>query len=110
MKHGSYGVRRGDTVEVDAGKDRGKRGKVLRVLAKKDRVLVEGVNFAKRHTRPSQKARQGGIVEKEMPIHVSNARVVCPRCSKPTRIAHRVDGDKPTVRVCKGCGEAIDAG
>lgn len=110
MKHGSFNVRRGDTVEVDAGKDRGKRGKVLRVLGKKDRVLVEGVNFAKRHTRPSQKARQGGIVEKEMPIHLSNARVVCPKCNEPTRVGHRSEGAESKVRVCRGCGEAIDAG
>ena len=109
MKHGSYNVRRGDTVEVGAGKDRGKRGKVLRVLGKKDRVLVEGVNFAKRHTRPNQKARQGGIVEKEMPIHVSNARVVCPRCSEPARVGHKVDGSSAKVRVFKSCGEVIDA-
>ncbi len=110
MKHGMYSVRRGDTVEVSAGKDRGKRGKVLRVLAKKDRVLVEGVNFAKRHTRPSQKARQGGIVEKEMPLHVSNARLVCPRCSKPTRVGRRRDAAGKASRTCKACGEAIDAG
>jgi large subunit ribosomal protein L24 len=110
MKHGSYNVRRGDTVEVGAGKDRGKRGKVLRVLGKKDRVLVEGVNFAKRHTRPNQKARQGGIVEKEMPIHVSNARLVCPRCSKPTRVGHRVGPEVSNSRVCRSCGEAIDVG
>ncbi len=110
MKHATYSVRRGDTVEVSAGKDRGKRGKVLRVLAKKDRVLVEGVNFAKRHTRPSQKARQGGIVEKEMPLHVSNARLVCPRCSKPTRVGQRRDAAGNASRMCKACGEAIDAG
>ncbi|MFN7955495.1 MAG: 50S ribosomal protein L24 [bacterium] len=110
MKHDTYSVRKGDTVEVGAGKDRGKRGKVLRVLAKKDRVVVEGVNFAKRHTRPSQKARQGGIVEKEMPLHVSNARVVCPRCSKATRIGRKREVGGGATRVCKSCGEAIDAG
>lgn len=108
MKHGTYVVRRGDTVEVDAGRDRGKRGKVLRVVGKKDRVVVEGVNFVKRHTRPGAKNRQGGIVEKEMPIHVSNARLVCPRCDKATRVGHQRNPELGSVRVCRKCGEALD--
>lgn len=108
MKQQSYPMRRGDTVHVDAGKDRGKRGKVLRVLGKKDRVLVEGVNFVKRHTKPGPKTRQGGIVEKEMPIHTSNVRVVCPRCDKPTRIGRTRGSEGASARVCRKCGEAID--
>ena len=93
---------------MGAGKDRGKRGKVLRVLSKKDRVLIEGVNFAKRHSKPSAKNRQGGIIEKEAPIHVSNAHVVCPRCDKPTRVGHSERGTAGKVRVCRKCGEGID--
>jgi large subunit ribosomal protein L24 len=81
----SIHIRRGDTVGVIAGSERGKRGKVLRVLPEKGRVLVEHVNMIKKHQRPTQKLRQGGIIEREGPLALSNVLVVCPRCDKPSR-------------------------
>lgn len=100
-------VRKGDTVLVISGKYAGKRGKVLAVEPKKSRVVVEGVNVVKRHARPTRALPQGGIIEKEAPIHSSNVMLVCTKCNKPTRIAKKflADGDK--ARVCKKCGEVI---
>lgn len=97
-------VKKGDNVVVITGKDKGKKGKVLEVIPEKSRVVIEGVNKAKRHTKPSQKLPQGGINEKEAPIHSSNVMLVCAKCGKPTRIAKQVVGDK-NVRACKECGE-----
>ena len=103
-------VRRGDTVAVIAGRERGKRGKVLRVLSDKGRVVIEHVNMIKRHQRPTQKLRQGGIIERESPLALSNVLVVCSRCDKPSRSGIKVLGDGRKVRVCKRCGESIDRG
>lgn len=103
-------VRRGDTVVVIAGRERGKRGKVLRVLPGQARVLVEKVNMIKKHQRPTQKLRQGGIIEREGPLHLSNVLVLCSRCDRPVRTAARVLGDGRKVRACKRCGEPIDRG
>ena len=103
----TYRIRKDDKVMVITGKDAGKIGKVLKVLPKKDRVLVEKVNVAKRHMRPNPYAQQpGGIVEKEMPIHVSNVMLVCPSCGEATRVARRREDGK-LVRVCKKCGKDI---
>jgi len=101
-------VLREDTVLVIAGKERGKTGRVRRVLIKEDRVVVEGINIVKRHMKPrSATARQAGIIEKEAPLHVSNVQVICPKCNKPTRIGHAiVDGRK--IRVCKHCNEQFE--
>ena len=114
----TYRIRKDDKVMVITGKDAGKIGKVLKVLPKKDRVLVEKVNVAKRHMRPNPYAQQpGGIIEKEMPLHVSNVMLVCPKCGKPTRVGHKVEeveisGKKKmkSVRYCKNdsCGAKID--
>jgi large subunit ribosomal protein L24 len=101
-------VRRGDTVAVLAGKERGKRGKVLAVLRDKSRVLVEHVNMIKKHQRPTQKLRQGGIIEREGPIHLSNVMVVCGKCDRPGRTGTQILADGRKVRVCRRCGEAID--
>jgi large subunit ribosomal protein L24 len=106
-------VRRGNQVVVLSGEDRGKRGKVLKVLPEKGRVIVEGINFISRHMRPSAGLPQGGIVKKEAPIHSSNVMVVCPKCNQPTRLAHKfIKDDKKTsrkkARVCKKCGEMIE--
>jgi large subunit ribosomal protein L24 len=101
-------VRRGDTVAVLAGKERGKRGKVLRVLPETGRVLVEHVNMIKRHQRPTQRLRQGGIIEREGYIHLSNVMVVCGKCDRPARSASRRLDDGRKVRLCKRCGESID--
>lgn len=101
-------VRTGDVVLVLKGKDRGKRGKVLRVIPKEGRVVVEGVNVVKRHTKPSRKVMQGGIIEKEAPISSSKVMLICPRCQEPSRMGKRRLGIKELVRVCKKCGEVID--
>ena len=103
-------VRRGDTVGVIAGKERGKRGKVLRVLPERGRVLVEKINMIKKHQRPTQRLRQGGIIEREGSIHLSNVMVVDPRGDKATRVGikHLADGRK--ARVAKRSGEMIDKG
>jgi len=103
-------VRRGDTVAVIAGKERGKRGKVLRVSPGDGRVLVEKVNMVKKHQRPTQKLRQGGIIEREGALHLSNVLLVCGRCDRPVRIGTKVLADGRKVRVCKRCAEPIDRG
>lgn len=99
-------IRKEDKVMVIAGKDKGKIGKVLKILKKKDCVLVEKVNVVKRHTKANPYANQpGGIVEKEAPIHVSNVQVVCDACTKPTRIGYKKTEDDKKVRFCKKCNE-----
>ena len=100
-------VKKGDKVEVITGKDKGKRGEILRSLPQQQRVVVEGAGLIKKAMRPTQQNPQGGIVTMEAPIHVSNVMLVCPKCDKATRVANkRVDGKK--VRVCKKCGADID--
>jgi large subunit ribosomal protein L24 len=103
-------VRKGDTVVVIAGKERGKRGKVLRVLPERGRVVVEKVNMIKKHQRPTQKLRQGGIIEREGPIHLSNVMLVDPRGDRPTRVGVRVLADGRKARVARRSGEMIDKG
>jgi len=103
-------VRRGDTVAVISGRERGKRGKVLRVLPTGGRVLVEKINMMKKHQRPTQKLRQGGIIERESPLALSNVLVVCARCAKPSRSGIKRLADGRKLRVCKRCGESIDKG
>jgi large subunit ribosomal protein L24 len=100
-------VKKGDTVLVVAGKDAGVRGKVILTMPKEQRVLVEGVNRVKKHTRVSQGlrgAQSGGIVTQEAPVHASNVMPVCGSCGKPTRVGHRRDEEGRGVRVCKRCG------
>ena len=99
---------KGDTVLVVAGNDRGKTGKVLKVFTEKGRVVVEGVNFIKRHTRPSQSNPQGGIQEREAPIDVSNAMLYCTKCGRGTRVRQQELGDGTKVRACAHCGEVIE--
>ncbi len=101
-------LKKGDTVEIIAGKDRGKRGEILNVIPDKDKIIVEGINIVYRHMRPTQDMPQGGIIENEAPIHISNAQLVCPRCDERTRTGVRFleNGDK--VRYCKKCDEIID--
>ncbi|MBE3556412.1 MAG: 50S ribosomal protein L24 [Firmicutes bacterium] len=101
-------VRKEDTVEVISGKDRGKRGRVLVAYPAKERVLVEGVNQIKRHTKPNPAYPKGGIITKEAPIHVSNVMIVCKHCNRRTRIAHRFLDDGKKIRVCKHCGQSLD--
>jgi large subunit ribosomal protein L24 len=103
-------IRKGDTVKVIAGKEKGKSGKVLEVNREALKVFVEKVNLVKRHLRPSQKQRQGGIVEKEGPLHLSNVMLVCPHCAKPSRLGVRVLPDGQRLRLCRKCGEVVDKG
>jgi large subunit ribosomal protein L24 len=114
-KRKKFSVKKGDLVQVIAGKDKGKRGKIVRVLLKQDRVVVEGVNNVKRHVKPSQANPQGGIVAQDNPIHVSNVMIIDPTTDKPTRIGHKlVEGKKGEkarwVRVAKGSGTVLEQG
>jgi large subunit ribosomal protein L24 len=101
-------VRKGDTVMVVAGKERGKKGKVLRVIPEKGRVVVERLNLIKKHQKPTQKVRQGGIIEREGSIHLSNVMLVDPGSDKPTRVGMRALSDGKKVRVAKRSGEMLD--
>ena len=103
-------VRKGDTVIVVAGKDRGKRGRVLRVIPEGNRVVVERINMIKKHQRPTQKLRQGGIIEREGSIHLSNVMLLDPTSDRPTRIGMRALADGKKVRVARKSGEIIDKG
>jgi large subunit ribosomal protein L24 len=105
---GSLKVRKDDEVVVIAGKDKGKRGKVLSVNPKKGKVVVEAVHVIKRHTKPSQTNQQGGIMEYEAPVQISNVMVVCSACGAPTRIGHQLLADGGKMRMCKRCGESVD--
>jgi large subunit ribosomal protein L24 len=103
-------VRKGDNVVVIAGKEKGKRGRVLRLVTGKGRVVIERVNMVKRHTRPTQRNPRGGILEKEGPVEMSNVSLWCGKCAAPRR--HRVDGGKPgekKQRVCVKCGSVFEA-
>jgi len=102
-----YKIKKNDDVIVISGRDKGKKGSVLLVLPKKDRVIVQGVNMVKRHTRPTA-GQSGGIVDKELPIHVSNIALVDPDGGKPTRVGFRILEDGRKVRVAKRSGEMID--
>jgi len=98
-------LKKEDTVEVIAGKDKGKRGKILQILRETDRVLVEGVNMVKKAKKKRKQNDPGGIIEIEAAIHASNLMIACKKCG-PTRIGNKMDGDKK-LRVCKKCGEAL---
>lgn len=100
-------VRSGDTVVVLSGKDKGKQGKVLQVSPKEGKVIVEGLNVVTKHVKPRRQGEQGGIVEAEAAMYASKVQLVCPKCSKPTRIAHKILDDGSKVRVCKSCEEEI---
>lgn len=100
-------IKTNDTVAVIAGKDKGKRGRVLRVLARDEKVIIEKVNFIKRHTRPSQKQRQGGILEKEGPVHVSKVQLFCRKCNRAVRFRNLSGADGVKSRACARCGDII---
>src|SRR4051794_17829847 len=102
-------IRRNDNVVVITGKDRGKRGRVLKVVPATNRLIVEGVNIIKRHTKPNpQRQIKGGVVEREAPVHASNVQVVCPECGKATRIGRKILGDGRKVRICRKCEGVVD--
>ena len=102
-------IRRNDTVVITTGKDSGKRGRVLKVLPLKNRLIVEGVNMIKRHTRPNpQRNIKGGIAEREAPIHASNVMVICGECGRRTRIGSKAMADGTRVRICRHCQGVLD--
>lgn len=102
-------VKKNDRVMVTTSREKGKVGKVLKVLKKNDSVIIEKVNLIKRHTRPSPYTGKGGILEKEAPIHVSNVMVLCNKCMNPARMGKRYLGDGTKSRVCKKCGEVLES-
>jgi large subunit ribosomal protein L24 len=101
-------IKKDDKVKVIAGKEKGKMGKVLKVLRDKDRVVIENVNFVKCHTKPGGQTRQGGIIEKEASVHSSNVMLICSKCISPVRIKMQRLEDGKMVRMCRKCGEVID--
>ena len=109
MAAGTSSIKKNDTVLVIAGRDRGKRGRVLSVVPGKSAVIVEGVNMIKRHTKPNPgKNIKGGIVEREASLHASNVQLVCPECGAQTRIGHKMLGDGRKVRICRKCDGVVD--
>ena len=107
MKNAKCNIRKNDQVTVIAGKEKGKSGKVLTVIPEKQRVIVEKVNFIKRHTRQASQAEKGGIIEKEAPVAISNVVLVCPKCGKPTKTGTAMLADGRKVRRCKKCSETL---
>ncbi|HEV2810967.1 MAG TPA: 50S ribosomal protein L24 [Acidimicrobiales bacterium] len=100
-------IKKGDRVVVLSGKDRGKEGVVMRAIPKEDKVIVEGVNVAKKHQRPTRMTMQGGIIDKDMPLHVSNVAIVSPGDGKPTRVGYRFDDDGQKIRICRRTGAEL---
>lgn len=103
-----YHIKKNDTVMVIAGKEKGKSGKVMRIIPKKDWAIVEKLNMVKRHMRPGPQSRQGGILEREGSIHISNLMLLCSKCTDPTRVGYKILEDNRKVRYCKKCKEVID--
>jgi len=101
-----FKLRKGDEVVVLAGKDIGRRGTITRVIPRSDRVIVDGVNIAKRHTKPRGQIMQGGIIDKEMPIHISNVALWCKNCGA-TRVGYQIDNNGEKHRICRKCGSEI---
>ncbi len=101
-------IRRNDTVLIVGGKDRGKKGRVHRAFPREGKLLIEGINLVKKHSKPRGTARQAGIIEKEAPISVSRVMLLCSKCSHPARVGLRVLQDGTKVRFCRACGEVID--
>ena len=101
-------IKKSDKVIVISGKEKGKQGKILSIISKKNRVIVQSVNMIKRHMKPSRQYSQGGIIEKEGALHISKIMLVCPRCQKPSRISNHILDDGRKVRLCKRCKEVID--
>ena len=103
----SLSIKKEDTVQVIAGKFRGRQGRVLSVNREKDRILIEKINIIKKHMKPSKTYSQGGIIEKEAPIHLSNVMLVCPKCSKATRVGYFINENGVKTRICKECQSEI---
>ena len=101
-------IKKGDTVRILAGKDRGREGEVTRALPSEGKVIVEGVNIAKRHQKPTSATMQGGIIDKAMPLHVSNVAIISPSDGEPTRVGYRFDADGVKIRICRRTGVDLD--
>lgn len=102
-------LKKDDKVKVVTGKDKGKIGKVIKIDRKRNRLIVENINIVKRHSRPSAQNRQGGIIEREAPVHISNVMMMCSKCLEAARVGSKVLEDGKKVRVCKRCNEILDA-
>ena len=101
-------VKKNDLVMVIKGREKGKSGRVLKVLPEKEKVIIEKINFIKRHSRPHGQQRRGGILEREAPLHVSKLTLLCEKCNKPVRIGHRIVEGTKKARYCRKCGEILD--
>jgi large subunit ribosomal protein L24 len=99
-------IKRGDTVLIITGKDRGRKGKVLKTLPKRERIIVEGINLRKKHIRPKRSREKGQIIELPAPIHTSNLKILCLKCGKATKVGYKL-GEKTKERICKKCGQKI---
>lgn len=106
MKFDNIGIKKGDTVQIITGKEKGKTGKVLAVYPKREKILIEKLNMVKRHMKPNQQFKQGGIVEKEAPLQRSNVMIMCGKCNKPVKIKNKVI-DSKNSRACSECGELL---
>jgi large subunit ribosomal protein L24 len=103
-----YNIKKNDLVMVVNGKEKGKSGRVLKVIPEKEKVLLEKINIIKRHSRPHGQQRRGGILEKEAPLHISNVMLICEKCNKPVRIGRRLVEGSKKARFCRKCGEIFD--
>ncbi len=108
MSQGKTYLKKNDQVEIITGKDKGRVGKIIRIMSDKNKAIVERVNMIKRHKKPSQMNQQGQILEIEAPLHVSNLQLICPSCTKTGRIGKRILEDGSKIRFCKSCGESVD--
>ena len=104
----NFHIKKNDLVMVITGREKGKSGRILKVLPEKKKVIIEKINFVKRHTRPHGQQRRGGIIEKEAPLHLSNIMLLCEKCNKPVRIGHRTLEGGKKARTCRKCGEIFD--
>lgn len=99
-------IRKGDTILVISGKDKGKKGKVLKALPKEERIVVEGINIRKKHVKPKKSGEKGQLIQMPVPLHVSNSKIICPKCGKAVRAGYKVEGGKK-YRICKSCKQEI---
>lgn len=101
-------IKKEDKVLIISGKDRGRKGKVIRTLPSEKRIVVEGINMVKKHIRPKKSGEKGQVVEMPAPINVSNAKLICPKCGKPTRVGYKTEGEEKH-RICKRCNQEISS-
>jgi large subunit ribosomal protein L24 len=100
-------IQKGDQVMVLQGKDKGKKAEVVRAIPDRQKLILEGVNVAKRHAKPTRATQQGGVIDKFMPVHISTVALICKSCDRPTRVGYKVENDGEKVRVCKKCGSTL---